>query len=89
MLASAVCGYLKAFAVAPGRRAVVFTNNDSAYETALALARAGVEIVMPAGDASYETRRALAEEGAVETALVCKALKDFGIKSDRPDPLYS
>lgn len=38
MLASAVSTYLRRYAVAPGRRAIVFTNNDSAYQTALDLA---------------------------------------------------
>ncbi len=42
MLASAVSTYLHRYAVAPGSRAVVFTNNDGAYATALDLAGAGV-----------------------------------------------
>ncbi len=33
--------------------------------------------------------KALADQGALEPALVGKALKDFGIKSERPNPLYS
>jgi sarcosine oxidase subunit alpha len=41
MLASAVRAYVNRYSVLPGRRAVVFTNNDSAYETALDLTRAG------------------------------------------------
>jgi sarcosine oxidase subunit alpha len=44
MLASAVRSYLARWAVAPGRRAVIATNNDDAYRTALALHAAGVEI---------------------------------------------
>ncbi len=44
MLASAVHTYVRRFAVSPGDRAVVFTNNDSAYETAFALCDAGVEV---------------------------------------------
>ncbi len=44
MTASAVSLYLNRFAVKPGRVAVVFTNNDSAYQTALDLHDAGVEI---------------------------------------------
>jgi len=44
MLASAVSTYVNRYAVAPGSRAVVFTNNDSAYASALDLARAGVEV---------------------------------------------
>ena len=45
MLASAVQTYLKRFAVRPGRRAVVFTNNSSAYEAAADMRAAGMEVV--------------------------------------------
>ena len=37
MLAGAVRAYVNRFAVLPGKRIVVFTNNDSAYQTALAV----------------------------------------------------
>jgi sarcosine oxidase, subunit alpha len=44
MLASAASTYLHRFAVCPADRAIVFTNNDSAYETALHLHDAGVHV---------------------------------------------
>ena len=44
MLAGAARTYVGRYAVAPGRRAVVFTTNDSAYGTAIELADAGVEL---------------------------------------------
>ena len=44
MLASAVRAYVRRFAVSPGSRVVVFTNNDSAYETAFALHDHGINI---------------------------------------------
>jgi sarcosine oxidase subunit alpha len=44
MLASAVRSYVNRFAVAPGARAVFFTNNDSAYRAAIDLADAGIEV---------------------------------------------
>ena len=44
MLAGAVRTYIDRYAVRPGSRAVVFTNNDSAYATALALHGAGVPV---------------------------------------------
>ena len=44
MLASAVSTYINRYAVLPGRRAVVFTNNDSAYRTAIDLVKAGAEV---------------------------------------------
>ena len=44
MQASAVSTYLNRYAVAPGQAAVVFTNNDSAYRSALDLFEAGVAV---------------------------------------------
>lgn len=44
MLASAARTYLNRYGVAAGRRAVVFTANDSAYEAAIELADSGVEL---------------------------------------------
>lgn len=46
MTASAVSSYIHRYAVCPGRRAVVFTNNDSAYQTALDLHRAGATVIV-------------------------------------------
>ena len=44
MTASAVRAYVNRYAVKPGRRAVVFTNNDSGYGAALDLAAAGTDV---------------------------------------------
>lgn len=44
MLASAARAYVNRYGVKPGRRAVVFTNNDDAYRTAVDLSAAGVEV---------------------------------------------
>ena len=44
MLASAVSTYLNRYSVKPGSKAVIFTNNDSAYTTALDLINAGVNV---------------------------------------------
>ncbi|MGW2648896.1 sarcosine oxidase subunit alpha family protein [Streptomyces sp. NPDC001393] len=44
MLASSARTYLHRYAVLPGRHAVVFTTNDSAYAAALDLSAAGVDI---------------------------------------------
>ena len=46
MLASAVSAYVNRFAVRPGKRTVVFTNNDSAYQTAIDLAETGSTVVI-------------------------------------------
>ena len=44
MLASAVETYVNRYGVAPGRRVVLFTNNDDAYHAAAALKAAGVAV---------------------------------------------
>jgi sarcosine oxidase subunit alpha len=44
MLASAGRTYLNRYAVRPGARLVVFTNNDSAYAAAIDAARAGITV---------------------------------------------
>ncbi|MFN6925200.1 MAG: 2Fe-2S iron-sulfur cluster-binding protein [Tabrizicola sp.] len=44
MLASAVRDYVVNYAVSPGDRTVIVTNNDSAYQTALALKEAGLDV---------------------------------------------
>ncbi|SFP24123.1 sarcosine oxidase subunit alpha family protein [Tranquillimonas alkanivorans] len=44
MLASAVRDYVANWAVSPGDRTVIVTNNDDAYRTALALKAAGLEV---------------------------------------------
>jgi sarcosine oxidase subunit alpha len=44
MLASAVRDYLVNYAVSPGDRTVLVTNNDTAYQTALALKAAGLDV---------------------------------------------
>ena len=44
MLASAAMTYARRFGVKPGERAIVFANNDSAYDAAVALHDAGVAV---------------------------------------------
>ncbi|MDO5102519.1 MAG: 2Fe-2S iron-sulfur cluster-binding protein [Lautropia sp.] len=46
MTASSVSAYIHRFGVLPGRRAVVFTNNDSAYRTALDLHEMGAQVTV-------------------------------------------
>ena len=61
MLASAVQQYCKRYAVEAGKRVVIATNNDSAYNVAGALMNAGVDVV-----AMIDTRPSLAGEAAQE-----------------------
>ncbi|MGH6854563.1 MAG: sarcosine oxidase subunit alpha family protein [Aestuariivirga sp.] len=44
MLASAARAMVERFGVAPGQNGIVFTNNDDAYLTALALRNAGIDV---------------------------------------------
>jgi heterotetrameric sarcosine oxidase alpha subunit len=44
MLAGAARAYVNRFAVKPGRRAVIFTNNSDAHRTALDLTAAGIDV---------------------------------------------
>lgn len=52
MMASAISVYLNRYGVKPGVRPVIFTNNDSAYQTALDLTDAGITI-----EAVVDTRK--------------------------------
>jgi sarcosine oxidase subunit alpha len=46
MSAAAVRQYIRRYGVRPGRQTVVLTNNDSAYDAAIELRRAGAEVVL-------------------------------------------
>ena len=59
MLASAAQLYCSRYAVAPGMRVAIATNNDSAYGVAGALMNAGIDVV-----AMIDARRSPAGEGA-------------------------
>ncbi|MEM1399214.1 MAG: 2Fe-2S iron-sulfur cluster-binding protein, partial [Pseudomonadota bacterium] len=54
MLASAVRTYIHRFGVVPGRRAILFTNNDDGWQTAIDLHNAGAAI-----HAIIDSRRAI------------------------------
>ncbi|MEE4117919.1 MAG: sarcosine oxidase subunit alpha family protein [Paracoccaceae bacterium] len=75
LLASAARDYVANWAVAPGRRVVVVTNNDDAYRTALTLRAHGLEV--PAViDARPEGGGALASEAE---AAGIRVLRGAGI----------
>jgi heterotetrameric sarcosine oxidase alpha subunit len=67
MLAAAARTYVNRFAVAPGRRVVIFTNNSDAYVTALDAAAAGIEVaaVIDARPAPGGQRVAAARERGI------------------------
>ena len=57
MQASAVSEYLNRFGVKPGRRAVLFTNNDGAYRTAVDMLDAGIQLAAVVDVRSVPSRR--------------------------------
>jgi sarcosine oxidase subunit alpha len=66
MLAGAALKYLRDHAVAPGRRVVIATNNDSAYAVAGELHRAGITVAALADSRSDPRRDLLAEMRAAD-----------------------
>ncbi len=67
MLSGAVSTYINRYGVCPGTRAVVFTNNDSAYRTAVELKHAGADVA-----AIVDTRDSIREDlsaAAVEAGI--------------------
>ncbi len=66
MLAGAARHYLNRYAVKPGERAVIATNNDSAYQTAFDLARERIPVAAVVdirNEVSTELRQGLADLG--------------------------
>ncbi len=90
MLASAVRIYLNRYAVLPGRRSVVFGNNDSIYDTALDLINAGgqvLAVVDSRSDADNGAARELRDSGvAVKTGCVVSRVN--GTKQVRSVEIY-
>ncbi len=86
MQAGAVRAYLNRFAAAPGRRAVVFANNDDAAATAIDLAEAGVSVaalVDPRPAPSAALRAAAERSGArlLSGSVVRDALGGHGVQA--------
>lgn len=67
MLAGAVRGYLNAYGVTPGRKTVLFTNNDSAYRTALDILMAGGAV------------EAIVDMRANPSSAMMRAVRDLGV----------
>jgi len=80
MLCSAVRSYINRYAVAPGRRLVLFTNNSSAYETAAEFLGKGINIVaiVDARKQVSSSERALAK--GVEVLVEHEIANVFGRK---------
>jgi heterotetrameric sarcosine oxidase alpha subunit len=83
MLAGAALAYLRRYGVAVGRRPALFTNNDEAYEAALALQAAGIRcagvIDVRARSAAADRARALGIE-VRQASLVQQVLGRRGVR---------
>lgn len=78
MLATAVRAMVQRYGVAPGEQGVVFTNNDDAYLTALALKEAGIAVQVVDSRARADgalPERARAAGIAISTGSVISAVK--------------
>jgi len=76
MLASAVRDYVANYAVSPGDRTVVVTNNDDAYRTAIALKHAGLDVPVLLDARTLATDSALMEQAK---ALGVRVLMGHGV----------
>ncbi len=92
MLASAVSRYVAQYGVAPGRHAAIVTNNDSAYQTALALADEGIGVAAiidsrpePQSDLVSAARRLGIE--VLPGSMVTRALGRSRLKAIEVHPL--
>ncbi|MEL7097561.1 MAG: sarcosine oxidase subunit alpha family protein [Pseudomonadota bacterium] len=76
MLAAAVRDYVVNYAVSPGDRTVVVTNNDDAYRTAIALKHAGLDVPALLDARTHAADSALMEQAR---ALGVRVLMGHGI----------
>lgn len=78
LLASAVSTYIHRYGVLPGRRAVVFTNNDSAYQCALDLKAMGAQVTVvdprPTSDGTLPRQALAAGISVLRQMVVAEAL---------------
>ncbi|MBO8183893.1 (2Fe-2S)-binding protein [Streptomyces sp. DW4-2] len=81
MLAGAARTYVNRYGVLPGRRAVVFTTNDSAYAAALDLAAAGVEVA-----AVVDTRPEPGEAARVAAQAGIEVLRGYAVTGTTGEP---
>lgn len=76
MLAGAVRSYINRYAVAPGRRAVVFTNNDDGCRTMRDLRAAGIEIAALVDTRASTPARMRALASSFDTRVVNGVVTD-------------
>ncbi len=75
MLASAVSSFVNCYGVKVGSHAVIFTNNDAAYRSAIDLTRAGIAVqaivdARPAADGKWTRRARAMQLPIIENGIV-------------------
>ncbi len=78
MLSQAVRTYIKRFAVLPGQRVVIATNNDDAYLTAQAVVEAGGEVIAILDARAEASAAALAARESFKIHLGAAPLRAIG-----------
>ncbi len=81
LLAAAVRTYLNRYAVTPGRRFVVATTNDSAYDTAADIVAAGLEVV-----AVLDARTEMSARAAEAVASGVRVVSGATVQRAEADP---
>jgi methylglutamate dehydrogenase subunit C len=82
MLAGAARVYLNRYGIAPGRRAVVATNNDTAWQAAIDLAAAGIPVTILEQRAGIDAAlRRVAERAGIEVHLRAQPVRTLGARA--------
>ncbi len=85
LMASAISTYIHRYGVVPGRKAVIFTNNDSAYQSAIDLKRSGADVTIV--DSRRASKGTLPKRAAelgiriISEAIVLSATGDRHVRS--------
>ncbi|MDO5055925.1 MAG: sarcosine oxidase subunit alpha family protein [Lautropia sp.] len=91
LTASSVSAYIHRHGVVPGQRAVVFTNNDSAYQTALDLHARGVPVTVvdprPASEGTLPMAARAQGIPVIQDSVVSAAFGDRHVRGVHVRPL--
>ena len=85
MLSSAVRVYANRYAVVPGRRVAIFTNNDSAYHAAFDLHRLGVSVAAVIDVRPHDTSAVIDKARSLGIAVLtsCAVVRGVGARALR------
>ncbi len=83
MLCSAVMEAVESYRVAPGKRAVLFTNNDSGYQVLSSLKSAGIELAAIVDTRSRTSLNDALTDGCFTDKILCSSVVQKSIHSNR------